>query len=49
MAALERVAAGGTVLDPEVVFAELGLPPSETGRHRRVLAVLRYLESTRAA
>ncbi|GHF70191.1 LuxR C-terminal-related transcriptional regulator [Streptomyces griseosporeus] len=97
--ALERIAAGGTALDPEVVaqlfgasrrrsaldgltprerevlalmaegrtnhaiasaftvseravekhianiFTKLDLPPSETG-HRRVLAVLRYLEST---
>ncbi|MEV8065183.1 response regulator transcription factor [Streptomyces sp. NPDC085995] len=101
VAALERVATGGTALDPEVVaqlfgasrrataldtltprerevlalmaegrtnqaiaasftvseravekhianiFVKLGLPPSQEG-HRRVLAVLRYLESVRA-
>ncbi|MET7477827.1 response regulator transcription factor [Streptomyces sp. NPDC005648] len=100
--ALERIAAGGTALDPEVVaqlfgasrrttaldrltprerevlalmaegranhtiattftvteravekhianiFAKLDLPPSQEG-HRRVLAVLRYLESTKAS
>ena len=42
--ALSRVAAGGTALDPEVVTQLLGLAPSDTD-HRRVLAVLRYLES----
>jgi DNA-binding NarL/FixJ family response regulator len=42
--ALSRVAAGGTALDPEVVTQLLGLAPSDAD-HRRVLAVLRYLES----
>jgi len=47
---LERIAAGGSVLDPKVVeqlkniFATLGLPPS-AGEHRRVMAVLTFLNS----
>ncbi len=41
--ALVRVASGGTALDPEVVTQLMGAS-KRSSDHRRVLAVLRYLE-----
>lgn len=41
--AARRVAAGGTVLDPEVVSQLLVRPRAHDDAHRRVLAVLRPL------
>ena len=47
---LERIAQGGSVIDPSLVRerAKLALPATEAD-HRRVLAVIACLESRRAS